>query len=193
MRESRQSVLLHHINMAVQNSAMTKRRYATCVRDQYDARTPAALRSIRFHATRDPYSDERLNEQTLRRLLDDADDIPVAIEEALVLALPQPFQRECRRELAARLGELAAPMPTGEHGAAVANAATLMRETGEALADLAQCFDGETIPPDKRAVAMHALGELDDVTAQVFTIKTRLEQALAARSPVVPLNEKKAG
>jgi len=110
-----------------------------------------------------------------------------------VLALPQPFQGECRRELAARWGELAAPMPSSEHGAAVASAATLMRETGEALTELSRCFDGEQILPGKRAQAERALGEMNDVMASAFAIKVRLEQLLAASHSVTPLHDKKAG
>jgi hypothetical protein len=178
VRETRPQVLLHHINLAT-HAALTFRAYATAVRDVYVARTPVALRGVAFHETRDPYKDERLNAQTLRRLLDAPDDLPCALEEALVLALPEPFQRECRRELAARYGELAAAIPSGAHGAAVADAATLMRETGEALADLAQCFDGDTVRPEARAQVLRARQDLADVTACVVTLQARLTGALA--------------
>lgn len=190
MRESRPNVLLHHIIMAVKNSALTFRSYATHVRDEYDARTPVATRGIHFRTTRDPYSDEKLNAQTLQRLLDDPAKLPCEIEEALVLALPEPFQSECRRELAARMGELAAPMPREGHGAAVADAAALMRETGEALALLAPAFDGNSILPHQRASAKRALGELDDVLSTTVAIKTRLTEALGDGSPVVSLTPK---
>jgi len=193
MRESRPGVLLHHINMAVKHSALTFRAYATQVRDVYDERTPLALRGLVFRTTRDPYLDEKLNAQTLQRVLDEPNRIPCALEESLVLALPEPFQGECRRELAARMGELAAPMPRDNHGAAMADAGTLMRETGEALAQLAQSFDGNTILPHQRAAALRACGELDDVMSAVVAIKTRLAKALDGDTPVVSLHDKKAG
>jgi len=188
MRETRPMVLAHHINLAT-HAGITFRVYAMQVRNVYNLRTPAPQRAIRFHETRDIYSDEKLNAQILRRLLDDLDDLPSAIEEALVLALPEPFQGECRRELAQRMGQLAAAIPAGEHGAAVADAAALMRETGEVLTELAQSFDGNSVLPHKRPVAQRALGNLADVEAVVETIKTRLAAALET-SVVQPLQKR---
>lgn len=176
LHETRPQVLVRHINMMMQHSATTFRAYATAVRDVYEHRTPAAQRSIAFHATRDPYADERLNAQIVKRAIDDAGKLPCALEEALVLALPEPFRSECLRDLAARYGTLAAPIPAEAHGQALANAATLMRETGEALADLSQCLDADDrlLPGTQRAVVQRALGNLADVQAAVTTLVARL-------------------
>lgn len=179
MRESRPEVLMHHVNLALQHSSLTMRTYATLVRGVYNQRTPSAARGIQFHETRDPYHDERLNAQIVQRLLDNLDKLPCAIEESLVLALPQPYQGECRRELAARYGELAAPIPAiSEHGAAVVSAAELMKDTGVALADLALSFDGNHILTHKRTTATRALGELDDVIGVATSLKARISNAL---------------
>lgn len=192
LRETRAAALLHHVNLATKHSAFTFRAYASQVRDAYEARTPAAARTIAFHTTRDPYADERANAQILRRLFEEKHGVPCAIEEALVLALPPPFQGECRRELAARLGELAAPMPADAHGAAVADAGALMKETGEVLTEVSQCFIGNEVPPDKRGIALRAIGEIDGMIASAVSIKTRLADAVGLLNPVVPLT-KKAG
>lgn len=179
MRDTRPQVLLHHIEMMKQHSSTTFRTYATNVRDVYQQRTPLQARAVDFHTTRDPYNDERLNAQIVKRALDDLDRLPCALEEALVLALPDPFRSECRRELAARYGELAAAIPATEHGAAMADAADLMRETGEALADLAHCFDdGNNLLPASREAAQRAMGNLRDVQACSTTLEARLKDAL---------------
>lgn len=184
--QTRQQVIAHHINMAVHNSALTFRAYATAVRDQYEERTPVQLiGKIKFHRSRDVYADERLNAQIVRRLLDDLDDLPCAIEESLVLALPYPYQGECLRELAGRYGQLAAAIPASGNVAAVADGAMLMRETGEALTELAQCLDldGGQIMPAKRALANRALGSLADIEAVCETLKTRLQAAMNTSFP----------
>ena len=187
MRDTRPQVLLHYVTTATNGKGLTFRAYAMAVRDVYNARTPEALRDIAFHESRDPYKDERLNAQILRRLLDVPESLPCAIEEALVLALPEPYLRECRRELAARYGELAAPIPSSDHGAAVVDAAALMRETGEALADLAQCFDGATVLPNARPQVLRARQALADVSACVVTLQARLTGALAVSTiPIRP-------
>lgn len=187
MLETRQAVILHHLNLAMHHSALTFRAYATQVRDTYNQRTPAAARGTRFHETRDPYADERANAQILKRILDDAQSIPIELEESLVLCLPSPYQGECCRELAARIGQLAATIPTTGHSAAVADGATLMRETGEALAELAECFAGEDVLPHKRALASRAIGSLTDIEACVATLKARLHDAIATK--VSPLQK----
>lgn len=181
MLETRQAVILHHLNLALHHSALTFRAFATQVRDTYNARTPAATRGTRFHETRDPYADERANAQILKRIIDEPASIPVELEESLVLCLPSPYQGECCRELAGRLGQLAAAIPAGGHSAAIANGATLMKETGEALAELAQCLDldGQRITPAKRALATRAIGSLTDIEACVATLKARLHDAAA--------------
>lgn len=187
MRETRPQVLAHHINMALQHSTLTMRSYATTVRDVYQQRTPAAARSIQFHTTRDPYSDERLNAQIVKRALGDLADLPCAIEEALVLALPQPFQGECRRELAERYGELAAPIPSPAEGAPMADCGALMKECGEALVDLAQCFRDGVVVQGQTRTARQALGELDDVIAQATSLRTRIAAELEQGNPVTTL------
>ena len=180
MRDTRSSVILHHLNLAMHHSSLTFRSYAALVRDVYNLRTPLAARGIHFHVTRDPYADERANAQILKRIMDEPASIPADLEESLVLCLPSPYQGECCRELAERIGQLAAAIPNEGHAAAVADAAALMRETGEALADLAQCFDGSRVAPAKHALANRALGNLTDIEACVATLKARLAAATAA-------------
>jgi hypothetical protein len=187
MRETRPQVIAHHITMALQHSALTMRKFGGAVRDVYEQRTPTEARAIRFHTTRDPYSDERLNAQIVKRALDDLQDLPCALEEALVLALPQPFQGECRRELAERYGELAAPIPSPAEGAAIADCGSLMKECGEALVDLSLCFRNGVVVPGQTRTARQALGDLDDVIAQATSIRARIAEALAQESSVATL------
>jgi hypothetical protein len=187
MRETRPQVIAHHVGMALQHSTLTMRKYGNAVRDVYEQRTPAEARAIRFHTTRDPYSDERLNAQIVKRALDDLHDLPCALEEALVLALPQPFQGECRRELAERYGELAAPIPAPGEGAPLADCGSLMKECGEALVDLSRCFRNGVVVQGESRTARLALGDLDDVIAQATSIRARIADSLAQESPVTTL------
>lgn len=111
MRESRSAVITHHVRAALQHSGLSERVYACAVADSYRERTPLQARSVEFHAGGCYDADARSNAQLLRRMLDGQVRMPIDLEEPLVLSLPEPFRSACLRELAARTGHLAAPLP----------------------------------------------------------------------------------
>jgi hypothetical protein len=177
MRENRAQSIIHHIVLALAN-ATTMRSYATTVAGIYNERTAAAARGIEFHSTRDPYADERANAQIVQRYVDGRARMPVEIEEALVLALPEPFRGECKRELAARYGDLAAPIPACDGEAVLADAGKLMEECGLSIMEVAQsCRDGKIIP-GKTETARKAVNDLTDVIAMSTTLREHLLQEL---------------
>ncbi|MDR3389899.1 MAG: hypothetical protein P4L92_22915 [Rudaea sp.] len=177
MRETRQQTIVCHVTLAM--AATTMRCYATDVARIYAERTPVAMRDVEFHQTRDPYADQRANAQIVQRYIDGRSRMPVEIEEALVLALPEPFRGECKRELAARYGDLAAPIPSAAPGAPMADAGMLMAECGQALVELSQSYRDGVIVHGESGVARDAINKLTDVIAQATGLRERLIQALA--------------
>ena len=171
MRESRSDVIAHHIRLALHRSTLTERLMGQAVADLYMQRTPLHARTIEFHNSRDPYADEKANAQIVRRMLDGSVRMPVDVEEALVLCLPQPFQRQCVTELAARTGHLAAELPADSGVGQLVHAAHLMRAAAEAVAALAPMYEDGVLDASDRAHADHALAELADVEAKVATVR----------------------
>ena len=143
MSDSRQGVLAHHINHALHRGT-TMRRYAGDVATRYINTVPLHARQLPLQITRDPIADERHNAQVVARWLDGTVRMPVEAEESLVLSLPEPFRAECQRELAERLGLLAAPLPSKDGARATVTTADLLRETGELMLALSPLFaDGK--------------------------------------------------
>ena len=125
MKTTRDQVIAHHVNMALRHcAAVTRESFADEVVDLYHQRTPLALRGIQFHAVEkggDPYAVQRANAQLLFRMLQGPVRLAAELEEAVVLALPQPYQGACLSDLAARYGLLATPMPAWTMMAAISS------------------------------------------------------------------------
>lgn len=181
MSDSRQGVLAHHINHALHRGT-TMRRYAGDVATRYINTVPLHARQLPLQITRDPIADERHNAQVVARWLDGTVRMPVEAEESLVLSLPEPFRAECQRELAERLGLLAAPLPSKDGARATVTTADLLRETGELMLALSPLFadgkvDGADLPNARRAIR-----ECDDVLGRLTTLRAELTTLLLADS-----------
>ncbi|NMW25422.1 hypothetical protein HFP05_13980, partial [Rhodanobacter denitrificans] len=104
MRENRSQLIAEHVLLAISRSALTERTYAQKVADLYLERTPLHARAVTFAQSSDPYDDSEANRQTVKRMLDGRVRMAVDLEEALILALPAPFQQRLKADLAERLG-----------------------------------------------------------------------------------------
>lgn len=186
--DTRQGVIAHHIRTALAR-AITMRCYAGHVTEHYLRSVPLHARHVPLQHTADPYADERHNAQVITRFCADDVRMPVEIEEALVLSLPEPFRTELQRELAERLGLLAAPLPAADGARDHVLTAELLRETGEFLAAIAPALeDGSLTAADLPHLRRAAL-ELRDVQARAASIQARLAGIFAAAdgSNVKPL------
>lgn len=182
MRESRSAVITHHVRAALQHSGLSERVYACAVADSYRERTPLHARSVEFHAGGCYDADARSNAQLLRRMLDGQVRMPIDLEEPLVLSLPEPFRGACLRELAARTGHLAAPLPAATGAGQVRSASRLMAETAEAIEALAPLLDDGRIDGADRAAIPTALRELLDVEAACASLRATLQAVLQGAS-----------
>ena len=181
MSDSRQGVLAHHINHALHRGT-TMRRYAGDVATRYINTVPLHARQLPLQITRDPIADERHNAQVVQRWLDGTVRMPVEAEESLVLSLPEPFRAECQRELAERLGLLAAPLPSKDGARATVTTADLLRETGELMLALSPLFADGKVDAGDLPNARRAIRECDDVLGRLTTLRAELTTLLLADS-----------
>lgn len=177
MSETRQGAIAHHIRTAIAHSGLSLRSYATAVAAHYLASVPLHARGVAFHDGGDVHADQKANAQLISRMVDGTVRMPIELEESLILSLPISYQKAAQRELAERLGLLAAPLPSSDGARDHVAPAELMRETGEALTALAAIIsaNGRAALADTR----RAVKELRDVQAMATSLIDQLVTATA--------------
>lgn len=187
MRSNRTAALATHVEHALRHARLSSETYADEVRRLYQERTPEGARVVQFQnpdAADDPYRALRHNAQTVRRYLGLCEQpirLLADLEEAMVLALPEPYRAECLRELAARYGLLAARMPGHERAATALPLADLMRETAEVVEAVAPLMaDGLLDSFDGHLQINQALQQLADLEAACASQRAQLEAGLQA-------------
>lgn len=186
MRETRAHAIHAHVLAALRHSGITDGAFANDVAALYAARTPLEARSIQFHQWHpglDATTVQRANAQLLFRMLrpDGPSRMPVELEESVVLALPQPYLADCQRELAGRMGLLAAdlPAPVDAPLAAHLNSPVeLMRRAAVAVERIAPMLEDGRIGPEDAAHFTAALSALNDVAGACVTLNAQIHQAM---------------
>lgn len=186
MRETRAQVIHRHVDHYVRHSGAKEHDFADAVAALYQERTPLHLRCVDFHAHAaggNPYDVLRANGQLLFRMLrpDGPTRLPVDLEEAVVLSLPEPFRGECQRDLAERLGLLAAALPApadapaGQH---IKSPCELMRRAADAVERIAPMLEDGRIGPEDAPHFASALAAVNDVMGACVTINAQVHQAM---------------
>lgn len=176
MRECRSQLIAEHVLLAISRSALTERTYAQTVADLYMERTPLHARAVTFASSADPYADSEANRQTVKRMLDGRVRMAVDLEEALILALPAPYQQRLLAELAERLGLLAAERPAATPAGQQHQLGELVRHMGDTLQRLSPMLDDGRMDAGDAAHATSALRELDALQAQVVTLRSAITE-----------------
>ena len=176
MTETRAQTIERHVRDMLHHTSVSLPSFSTAVVTQYHGSTPAVARGVLFHTDGDTYHCMRANAQIIRRYLEGEPRLPCELEEALVLALPEPWQSRCLSDLAARYGLLAARIPV--KGKAPGDIAQLFREAGEAGSAIAQWLEGVSeIGVRETHMAATAEKELHDVIAAATGLLARIERA----------------
>jgi hypothetical protein len=186
MRETRAHAIWRHVQLALRHTGATEADFAENVAALYLQRTPLHLRGIEFHAHvagGDPYAVLRANAQLLFRMLkpDGPTRLPVELEEAVVLALPQPYQDEAQRDLAERLGRLAAPLPASSTASLreqVKSPCALMRSAADAVERIAPMLEDGHIGAEDAPHFADALASLSEVMGLCVTLNAQIAQAM---------------
>lgn len=170
MRENRSQLIADHVLLAISRSALTERTYAQTVADLYMERTPLHARSVTFASSADPYADSEANRQTVKRMLDGRVRMAVDLEEALILALPAPYRQRLLADLAARVGQLAAEVPSATPAGQQHQIGDLLRDMGHAMDSLAPMLDDGVLDANDAAHAPVALRELEALEGRIATL-----------------------
>jgi hypothetical protein len=191
MRESRSQLIAEHVLLAISRSALTERTYAQTVADMYLARTPLHARSVSFAISADPYADSEANRQTVKRMLDGRVRMAVDVEEALILALPQPYRGRLLADLAERMGLLAAAQPQDTPAGQQQQIGELMQHMGDTVSRLSPMLDDGRMDAGDAAHAAAALAELDALQAIAVTLKSAIHQHVLGSTETQPLRSVK--
>lgn len=196
IQPTRDAVIHRHVTTAMMHArGMTRETFAADVVDLYHARTAPNLRAIAFHVAArgaDVYEVQRANGQLLFRMLnpDGPTRLPVEIEEAVVLALPEPYRNECLRELANRYGLLAVPVPAADGLGRLVHTGEAVRKFGDVLLALAQTIGDGHLDAADVDNAPRAVTELDALIAMASSLREAHARLLAPDArPAAPTPE----
>jgi hypothetical protein len=186
MHETRAAAIWRHVDHYLRRTGAKEHDFADAVAALYQQRTPLHLRGIEFHphaAGSNPYEVMRANGQLLFRMLkpEGPTRLPVELEEAVVLSLPAPYRDECLRDLAERLGLLAAPLPAAA-GAPLAqqvkSPCALLRSAADAVEKIAPMLEDGGIGPEDAALFAPALAGLSEVMGVCVTLNAQIAHAM---------------
>lgn len=141
----RQSVIYGYTRRMLDETASNANTFAMAIAEKYLETVAPDVRSVPFRLGE---GDELLkamknNAQILRRFMDGTVKVlPADLEDAWVLALPEPYRSECERDLARRRGRFSIALSESiggeEYGAigdVLSQVGELSMEWGKALAD----------------------------------------------------------
>jgi hypothetical protein len=177
----RQAVIYAHTRRAFDSRALARKQFAESVCRIYCASLAPDLRRVHFKAGLTDADVERAlkhNDQIMTRYMDGTVKVlPADLEDAWVQALPEPFRRDCERELAARRGHLPVRIPSAEEDT-TADFSTLVCDFGELLSASAPVMrDGQINATDRKHLTA-LLAELGDVEAGIAAVRQKCERAL---------------
>lgn len=153
----------------LRETATAEDTFADNVKEQYHALVPnPKRRTLKFHETDDVSADMEANGQLLGRCLrKDSVRFPADLEEAVVAALPPQYRFPLMRELAARYGLLAVPIPEANNTTHTATQLQkLMDGFGKSVEALAPVVADGVVDANDRKAAKAALPKLEQLLAE---------------------------
>lgn len=181
LAETRTEVIAHHVRRLTRETRTRLEDYSEDVLALWLDRTPDEARGEDFHGGRDVIKRMAANTQKLRRWFNPQVSArpSVDVEEALVLALPEPYRAQCLQALALRYGGVFWRLPAGA-SPSLGCAAELLQQCGEALSALAPALadNNEIDSRDPAPVLLAARRELLDVQAVILSLVARIDAAL---------------
>jgi hypothetical protein len=154
----RQTVIYSATRRMLDETAANAQSFAMAVADNYIAMTAMDVRQVPFRIGSD--SDARHNAQILRRYMDGTlKAMPADLEDAWVLALPEPYRSECEQALARRRGRLSIVLPSCDGGEDAAALSQVMQHTGEMCASWGRSVaDGRIDAREREEILAHSDG-----------------------------------
>lgn len=183
----RSAVIFDHTRRMLDQTAMCARKFAMRVAEQYVALVAPDQRQVPFRlgvTGDDLIKAEKHNAQQIGRYMDGTIRVlPVDLEDAWVLSLPEPYQGECERELAQRRGRYSErKLAQGEAGE-VAGIGQILLEFGQFMEALGPALADGKISEADLPHARRILNESDDVISALLAIRRAVTQILPSGAP----------
>lgn len=179
----RQSVVFGYTRRMFDETANNANSFAMAVAEIYLATVAPDVRNVPFRLGEgdDLPKAMRNNAQILRRYMSgDVKVLPADLEDAWVMALPDPYRADCERDLARRRGHLVVrELPDTEAGRAT-GLGDLAREFGHLMEALAPALADGRIDSADLPFARRILNESDDLIGAVIAVRRQLQNLLPA-------------
>jgi hypothetical protein len=174
----RQSVVYAFTRRMLDETAQDATTFALKVAERYLATTAPDVRQVKLRLGdgADLLKAMDNNGQILRRYMSgEVKTLPADLEDAWVLALPEPYRSECERELAKRRGRLSFEIPHLDDTGADA-IAPVLTETGELFAKWGRAMADQRLSVSE---LLDVIGEADDVIGAVLRFKQYAQERAA--------------
>ncbi|UHQ21916.1 hypothetical protein LVB77_14705 [Lysobacter sp. 5GHs7-4] len=189
-REPRSRTVLRHTRTAIRDGRLKPLPFSERVADRYLAEVDPEDRTVNLReqgsTVETALKAKRHNHQVIDRLIQGVvKGFPMDLEEAWIAELPQPYQAQCVRDLAARRGHVAIVDPRANTAPAqqAGELSDLAREFGECMVKLAPIYaDGKVDADDIPHIAA-AVTELGDLITTTVQVHVRLVRVLAEGQP----------
>lgn len=183
----RQQVVYAHTRRMLDATASNYTSFAMDVAERYLSMVAPDVRQVKLRTGEgvDLIKAMENNAQVLRRYMDGTvKTLPADLEDAWVMALPEPFRGDCERDLARRRGMLAVQMPADDETAQAVGLARLAHEFGELMSALAPALADGKLDATDLPYARRILDESDDLISAVVALRRQV-QALVPNSGVM--------
>lgn len=154
----RQTVIYSATRRMLDETAANAQSFAMAVAEIYIRTTAPDVRQVKFRIGSE--DDARHNAQLLRRYMDGTvKTLPADLEDAWVMALPEPYRGECEQALARRRGRLSIELPACDAGEDAAALSEVMLHTGEMCASWGRSVaDGRIDAREREEILAHSDG-----------------------------------
>lgn len=170
----RQTVIYSATRRMLDETAANAQSFAMAVAEIYIRTTAPDVRQVKFRIGSE--DDARHNAQLLRRYMDGTvKTLPADLEDAWVMALPEPYRGECEQALARRRGRLSIELPACDAGEDAAALSEVMLHTGEMCASWGKAMaDGRIDTRERDQILAHS----DGILAAVVRFTRHIAQAV---------------
>lgn len=183
----RQQVVYAHTRRMLDATASNYTTFAMDVAERYLSMVAPDVRQVKLRTGEGVELIKAMenNAQVLRRYMDGTvKTLPADLEDAWVMALPEPFRGDCERDLARRRGMLAVQMPADDETAQAVGLARLAHEFGELMSALAPALADGKLDATDLPYARRILDESDDLISAVVALRRQV-QVLVPNSGVM--------
>jgi hypothetical protein len=175
----RQSVIYGYTRRMLDETATNANSFAMVVAEKYLAMVAPDVRCVPFRLGD---GDELLkamknNAQILRRFMDNTvKTLPADLEDAWVMAMPEPYRSDCERDLAQRRGRVTFALSESMSGEEYGAMGEVLSQVGELSSEWGKALADGTLTG---AEAQRINGECVDVVAAVLRVQRCVADRLA--------------